>query len=620
MYSEVANCQFHPSASDTYPDHWTVQPDPMGTSWVAYLGDELLDQRLCPGHTNTIVVSYWARNGSPNKRRALLTSSLGSLRGPGFVESARGYLKDPVCDNRLYLAPYAEYLPEAIVSDNDILTEYSVSLRLPCSASGGTVALKSSSATHSCSFNCGYSNILPAPSPPPPPSPEPPSPPPSPRVPRQMPPPRPPFPPAELAQAVEEPPSPPAMPQPPAPPASCEPSYFGYSCSKMLGLVRLHWTVGGAVPPANNCTGPRPAAPLGPDAADSLVHFAVESAVAGYVSFGFPEDPNKMYDADIVLGWVNSDGRGVMDAYHVTSYDMYPRDIVSPTWLLAAGMVEERLPDGSPRTTMCFSRRLVEPLARSSPQLDFNSGILKYSWAISPEDSLVEHPADSYGAGLIDLRSGASTSVAISNRNGAIVAHGVLMAAAWVLLLPLGAMTPAHRWLFGDRQLFGKAMWFQIHMFAQLSGFALFVAGFILAMVRFPRPEGGTLKSAHAIQGYVVAGLAGLQIMGAFLRPDPGTTLRVWIWNPLHMHGGRAMTLLAWATVFTGAVVHHESVYRGPIVPWVAPLAAVMGILLLADTALRDARHRRLTAPKAPPKVIIVTEPEDLSIAKAAAK
>jgi hypothetical protein len=32
------------------------------------------------------------------------------------------------------------------------------------------------------------------------------------------------------------------------------------------------------------------------------MHFAVEADVAGYVSLGFPEDPAKMHDADMILG------------------------------------------------------------------------------------------------------------------------------------------------------------------------------------------------------------------------------------------------------------------------------------------------------------------------------
>ncbi|PNH02513.1 hypothetical protein TSOC_011503 [Tetrabaena socialis] len=218
---------------------------------------------------------------------------------------------------------------------------------------------------------------------------------------------------------------------------------------------------------------------------------------------------------------------------------------------------------------------------------------LPYSWALSPEDRLVEHPAGWYGAGLLDLGSGAVRQETIRSRRGAMVAHGVLMAVAWVLLLPLGAMAPAHRWLFGSSTWRGKAVWFWAHLGLQLGGLALFAAGFVLAMVKFERPPAGTLRSTHAILGYVVAGLAGLQLLGGFARPDPGTRLRKWLWGPLHMMGGRAMTLLAWATALVGCVVHHQFVYSAALVPWVVPLAVAMGALLLADAALREARSRR---------------------------
>lgn len=69
----------------------------------------------------------------------------------------------------------------------------------------------------------------------------------------------------------------------------------------MLGQVRLHWTIGGAAPPANDCTGPAPRALS--SAGEALVHFGVEGpGVSGYVSLGFPENPDLMYDADMVLG------------------------------------------------------------------------------------------------------------------------------------------------------------------------------------------------------------------------------------------------------------------------------------------------------------------------------
>lgn len=46
-----------------------------------------------------------------------------------------------------------------------------------------------------------------------------------------------------------------------------------------------------------------------------------------------------------------------------------------------------------------------------------------------------------------------------------------------------------------------KAAWFWVHFVGQLGGFGIFCAGFILAMVAFDRPQGGTLTSSHAIMG-----------------------------------------------------------------------------------------------------------------------
>lgn len=58
-----------------------------------------------------VQVSYQDRTGGPDKRRALLTSSIGQLRAVGGVETAPGVFKDPSCENRLYLAPHSSSVP-----------------------------------------------------------------------------------------------------------------------------------------------------------------------------------------------------------------------------------------------------------------------------------------------------------------------------------------------------------------------------------------------------------------------------------------------------------------------------------------------------------------------------
>ena len=49
------------------------------------------------------------------------------------------------------------------------------------------------------------------------------------------------------------------------------------------------------------------------------------------------------------------------------------------------------------------------------------------------------------------------------------VIHGALMAAAWVLLLPLGSLVARHKWVFGEAKLWGAHLWFRLHLTLQAS-------------------------------------------------------------------------------------------------------------------------------------------------------
>lgn len=57
LIEEYPSCSAHPERNDVFPHHWFVVPDPTGTAWTAYLDGELLDGRLCPGHTHSVLVS-----------------------------------------------------------------------------------------------------------------------------------------------------------------------------------------------------------------------------------------------------------------------------------------------------------------------------------------------------------------------------------------------------------------------------------------------------------------------------------------------------------------------------------------------------------------------------------
>lgn len=95
------------------------------------------------------------------------------------------------------------------------------------------------------------------------------------------------------------------------------------------------------------------------------------------------------------------------------------------------------------QTTICFSRQIKTLNATYSADMDLSLP-LSYNWAVSPHSALIVHSHDGCGGGQIYLASGSSTQTSATKQYW-INVHGVAMSVAWGLLLPLGAIIPAHR-------------------------------------------------------------------------------------------------------------------------------------------------------------------------------
>ncbi|EFJ42468.1 hypothetical protein VOLCADRAFT_121535 [Volvox carteri f. nagariensis] len=364
--------------------------------------------------------------------------------------------------------------------------------------------------------------------------------------------------------------------KPPAATASggtnCPTSNLGYSCSATVGSELAQY---------------------------GTLHVAVQAAIRGYVAIGFnPTDASAMFPSDIALGWAASP-KPFFSTFHATAEDLDSNDAVSPSWAYDSGVVQD-----SGVTTMCFSRRLNEPLAKESPDLRFIAGNSSSSgggggrrrlaasdgssklgliWAISNSQDLIQHQSSNVGGFYLDVESGASEEAGNDDEYW-INVHGALMAVAWGLLLPLGTLLPAHRWLLGNTKVFGKHLWFWLHLVCQWTGVALFIAGFVVAFVKFEEVE-GDLTEAHEKIGIAVMAAAGAQVVLAYIRPDPDHPRRG-LWNLIHHNLGRATILLAWANVYIGIVIYHTD-FGEVYAPWIAPISIVMGVLLLATVVLR---------------------------------
>lgn len=97
--------------------------------------------------------------------------------------------------------------------------------------------------------------------------------------------------------------------------------------------------------------------------------------------------------------------------------------------------------------------------------------------------------------------------------------------------------------------------------------------------------------AAHRYLGIVVAGLAGLQLLGGVLRPAPSAPLRA-TWAALHRALAVVCILAAWAALFLGIWMYHARLGASLLI-WVGPV--MMAILAVLGVHLALALLRRFT-------------------------
>ncbi|GBF98451.1 hypothetical protein Rsub_11096 [Raphidocelis subcapitata] len=386
----------------------------------------------------------------------------------------------------------------------------------------------------------------------------------------------------------------------------CTPSELGYSCVATTRRgTRVHYSLGGA-PPDNACTRGAAGGAAAAKAGQQLMHFAYEGMEPGYAALGFTARPGKMYPSDAVIGWVAPDGTAKVSGYHLTSYEVAPTD-AAPGWASNLGVVSE-----AGATTVCFSRALSEAAAKAVPKLNEDGAPM--IWASSPDHALVEHSR--WGSYVADLRpllaaasgdaaalaalAGARPTLVVPDDDAAQaaasrarVAHGVLMLAAFGLLMPLGALLARHKWLYGDHAAEKiHPGWFHLHIRIQVLAILAAVAGTILVFAFFGDDRKGVNKlyTPHMALGLAAVVAAVLQAGIGHKRPGITHESRD-NWRALHYSWGFATMLSGIANCGIGIALVH-GIQGDKLEYWVAPTATVLGLLGLAALVLENKRQQ----------------------------
>jgi len=393
------------------------------------------------------------------------------------------------------------------------------------------------------------------------------------------------------------PPSPyPPTPSPPQ--GGCQSSRLNYTCSITSGGVTIHYTVN-ETRPDNACT--RQPGMLALDPQNGVLHMAIEAYTTGFVGLGFASS-NKMTNSDVVYGYVSSSTNppSMARSWYIPADDytyLTATNYLQDSWATNMGVVQVQA-GGRPTTILCFSRNWTSIKSRIAPSISTTSDT-NMIWAAAGDGVVgFGNPHDGRGVVTINFATGNSQEAAVFSLKDKVNVHGALMSVAWVLLLPVGTLFARHRPLLGETKLFGLHIWFQIHRAMQLSGMVLFIVGFAWAVHYFPNPTVmGDTGQAHRVLGIIVMGLAGTQVVAAFIRPAPDAPNRKY-WNLLHHNLGRLTMLVAWTTIYLGIYIFHKAPsLNADLESWVVPVAVVMGTLVVLDLIVLPLMAKRLVAP-----------------------
>ncbi|KAJ9176817.1 hypothetical protein P3X46_012089 [Hevea brasiliensis] len=133
------------------------------------------------------------------------------------------------------------------------------------------------------------------------------------------------------------------------------------------------------------------------------------------------------------------------------------------------------------------------------------------------------------------------------------IAHGIINAVSWGVLLPTGAVTARY---LRHIQALGPA-WFYAHAGIQLSGFFLGTVGFAIG-IRLGELSPGVVYSLHRKLGFAVFCLGALQTLALLFRPKTTNKYRKY-WKSYHHFVGYACVVLGVVNVFQGFEVMGES-------------------------------------------------------------
>ncbi|EOX93782.1 hypothetical protein QUC31_004290 [Theobroma cacao] len=274
----------------------------------------------------------------------------------------------------------------------------------------------------------------------------------------------------------------------------------------------------------------------------SIAFIATPSKSGGWIAWAINPKATGMAGSQSLVAYKNSTtGVAVVHTYNVSSYgSIVPEDLSFEVW----DKLAESGTDGS--LTIFAKIKVPADLAAQ--------GTVNQVWQVGPgvgEDGKLEKhdfaAANLKSKATLDLKTGQSSSSSggdtrVKKKN----IHGILNAVSWGILFPVGAMIARYIRTFES----ADPAWFYLHVFCQISAYAIGVAGWGTGL-KLGSESPGIQYSVHRSIGIAVFVLATVQIFALFLRPKKEHKYRFY-WNIYHHSLGYAILVLGILNVFKG--------------------------------------------------------------------
>ncbi|KAJ6403715.1 hypothetical protein OIU84_012006 [Salix udensis] len=179
--------------------------------------------------------------------------------------------------------------------------------------------------------------------------------------------------------------------------------------------------------------------------------------------------------------------------------------------------------------------------------------------------------------GTLDLNGGKIVSSGgLDSRTKRKNIHGVLNAVSWGLLFPFGIVVARYLRTFPS----ADPAWFYLHVFCQVSAYAIGVAGWATG-IKLGSESKGIQYSLHRNIGIALFSLATVQIFALFLRPKKDHKYRLY-WNIYHHGVGYVILILGILNVFKGLdILQPGDKWRTIYIIAIAVLGGVAALLEL---------------------------------------